>query len=79
MPVTDCAECARLWRLYAQATNKHMMLVAEQGEAAKQGEVDKFRQLEDDKMEAALERGRARGDVEKHEAAVHGKLGGAAG
>jgi hypothetical protein len=73
MSVTDCAECARLWRLYAEATNRHMMLIAEQAEAAKLGEVDKFRHLEDDKTEAAIERGRARGAVEKHEAEVHGK------
>ena len=73
MAVTDCAECARLWRLYADATNKHMTLVADQAEAARLGEVDKFRHLEDDKTEAAIERGKARVAVEKHEAEAHGK------
>ena len=68
----DCAECGRLWRVYAQATTKHIALVNEQKTAYQNREFDRAKELDADIADVGGERQAAGDAVHKHEAETHG-------
>ena len=71
MGTMDCPECAHLWRLYAEATSRHVSLIADQAEAAKHKKVERFRQLEQEILRAGMARTQAKSNIEAHESEAH--------
>ena len=68
----DCDECGRLWRVYAQATTKHIALVNEQKTAYQNGEFDRATKLDADIAAVGQDRQAAGDAVHNHEAENHG-------
>jgi hypothetical protein len=68
----DCSECGRLWRVYAQATTKHIALVNEQKSAYQNREFDRAKELDADIAGVGQDRQAAGDAVHKHEAEAHG-------
>ncbi len=77
MSTTDCAECVRLWQRYAAATTDHVSLIGQRDDAARHGDIAKFKQLEVVISAAERDRAKCKADIDKHEMDAHPKTSGA--
>ena len=71
-PAPTCAECERLWSVYALNTRKYLDVTLAEGAAAQTDDIAKVRILEEEALEAAKLRELARQAV-RHHAATHQK------
>ena len=74
MDTRDCAECGRLWRVYAQVTSKHIALVNEQRAAYINQNFDLAARLDAEIDEIGRQRQAAGDAVYHHEVKEHQRL-----
>ena len=72
MDPMECAECDRLWRVYADSTRQHIELVNAEVEAAKTDDITQVRALQIALQGAVERRELARAQVKSHGATHRG-------
>ena len=70
-----CAECVRLWRIYAKTTTLHVELINQHAEAAALQDVIRLAELDSRISQAERQRDEAKANIRQHESELHGSAG----